>query len=224
MKFAAEFFGTFVLVFVGLTTANITGGQVGILGVALAFGLSLMAMAFAIGPISGCHINPAVTFGCLLSKRIDIKTAAGYWVSQILGAIVACGVILLIAKGAPGGFDPAATGFAANGFGDHSPAHYGLLSALLAETFGTMVLVITVLGATSPKAPAGFAGIPIGLSLTVAILATAQITNASINPARSIGPAVYVGGWALQQLWLCIVAPLLGGAIASFVYSTVSKD
>ena len=222
MKYAAELFGTFVLVFAGLTTANITGSQVGILGVALAFGLSLMAMAFAIGPISGCHINPAVTFGCLLSKRIDAKTAAGYWISQILGAIIACGLILLIARG--GSVDPIASGFAANGFGDHSPAHFNLLSVFLAETFGTMLLVITVLGATSPKAPAGFAGIPIGLILTVAILATAQISNASINPARSIGPAVYVGGWALQQLWVFIVAPFLGGAIASVVYATLSKD
>ena len=222
MKYAAELFGTFVLVFAGLTTANITGGQVGILGVALAFGLSLMAMAFAIGPISGCHINPAVTFGCLLSKRIDAKTALGYWVSQILGAIIACGLILIIARG--GGMNLPAAGFAANGFAEHSPAHFSLLSVFLAETFGTMVLVITVLGATSSKAPAGFAPIPIGLSLSVAILATAQISNASINPARSIGPAVYVGGWAIQQLWVFIVAPFLGGAIASVVYSTVSKD
>ncbi|HWZ45698.1 MAG TPA: aquaporin [Candidatus Saccharimonadales bacterium] len=222
MKYAAELFGTFVLVFAGLTTANITGGQVGILGVALAFGLSLMAMAFAIGPISGCHINPAVTFGCLLSRRIDAKTAAGYWVSQVLGAIIACGLILLIAHG--GGVDPVTSGFAANGFGDHSPAHFNLLSVFLAETFGTMLLVITVLGATSPKAPAGFAGIPIGLILTVTILATAQISNASINPARSIGPAVYVGGWAIQQLWVFILAPFLGGAIASVVYSTLSRD
>jgi len=222
MKYAAELFGTFVLVFAGLTTANITGGQVGILGVAFAFGLVLMAMAFTLGPISGCHINPAVTFGCLLSKRIDAKTAVGYWVAQILGAIVACGLILLIAKN--GGLDPVANGFAANGFGEHSPAHFGLLAVFLAETFGTMILVITVLGATGPKAPAGFAPIPIGLSLSVAILATAQISNASINPARSIGPAVFVGGWAISQLWVFIVAPFVGATIASVAYSTLSKD
>jgi aquaporin Z len=222
MKYAAELFGTFVLVFAGLTTANITGGQVGILGVALAFGLSLMAMAFTVGPISGCHINPAVTFGCLLSKRIDAKTAAGYWVAQILGAIIACGLILIIARG--GGLDPIASGFAANGYGDHSPAHFGMLAAFLAETFGTMLLVITVLGVTSPKGAGNLAPIPIGLILTVAILATAQISNASINPARSIGPAVYVGGWALGQLWLFIVAPFVGATIASVVYSAIGKD
>jgi aquaporin Z len=211
------------LVFAGLTTANITGGQVGILGVALAFGLSLMAMAFAVGPISGCHINPAVTFGCLLSKRIDAKTAAGYWVAQVLGAIIACGLILIIARG--GGVDLIGSGFAANGFGEHSPGgHFNLLSVFLAETFGTMLLVITVLAVTSPKGAGNLAPIPIGLILTVAILATAQISNASINPARSIGPAVYVGGWALQQLWVFIVAPFLGGAIASIVYSILGKD
>src|SRR5258708_20197106 len=154
MKYAAELFGTFLLVFAGLTTATITCGQVGILGVAFAFGLVLMAMAFTLGPISGCHINPAVTFGCLLSKRIDAKTAVGYWVAQILGAIIACGVILLIAKG--GGIDLVANGFAANGFGEHSPAHFGLLAVFLAETFGTMILVLTVLAPTAPNPPTRF--------------------------------------------------------------------
>lgn len=222
MKYAAELFGTFVLVFVGLSTANLTGSQVGVLGVAFAFGLSLMAMAFAIGPISGCHINPAVTFGCLLGKRIDASTAIGYWIAQVVGAILACAVILAIATG--GGIDLRSAGFASNGYGVHSPGHFGLVAAFLAEMFGTMVLVTTVLGATSSKAPAGFAGIPIALSLTCAILATAQVSNASINPARSIGPAIFAGGWALEQLWLFIVAPMLGGAIAAFAYSAMSKD
>ena len=223
MKYAAELFGTFVLVFVGLTTANITG-TVGILGVAVAFGLTLMALAFTLGPISGCHINPAVTLGCLLGKRIDFKSALIYWIAQIVGAIVACGLILMIAKG--GGIDVVKAGFAANGFADHSPTavQFSMLSAFLAEMFGTMVLVLTVLGATSSKTPAGFAPIPIGLSLTVAILATAQITNASINPARSIGPAVFVGGWALHQLWLFIVAPLCGGVLAAAAYTVLSKE
>ena len=222
MKYAAELFGTFVLVFIGLGTANLTGSQVGVLGVALAFGLALMAMAFAIGPISGCHINPAVTFGCLLGKRIDARTAVGYWIAQVIGAILACAVLLVIANG--GGIDLRSAGFASNGYGMHSPGHFGMLSAFLAETFGTMVLVTTVLGATSSRAPAGFAGIPIALSLACAILATAQVSNASINPARSIGPAVFAGGWAIEQLWLFIVAPFVGGAIAAFVYSAISKD
>lgn len=218
MKYAAELFGTFVLVFAGLCTAVIAGDQVHNVGVAFAFGLSLMAMAYALGPISGCHINPAVTLGMLLSRRMGFTEAVGYWIAQIIGAIVAAGVVLFIAKGAPAGYNAAIGGLAANGYADHSPGGYSLAACFVAEMFLTMILVLTVLGSTDNRAPAGFAGIPIGLSLSVLILAGIPITNGSFNPARSIGPAVYVGGWALQQLWLFIVAPMAGGVLASRIY------
>jgi aquaporin Z len=224
VKYLAELFGTFVLVFAGLSTAVLAGPVVGNVGVAFAFGLSLLAMAYTVGPISGCHINPAVTFGMLLSRKIRVGQAFGYVVAQAIGAIIAAGLVLFIANGIPGGYNAAATGFAANGFGDHSPNHYSLAACFAAETFLTMLLVITVLGSTDDKAPAGFAGIPIGLILTVIILAGIPVTNGSFNPARSIGPAVFVGGWALQQLWVFIAAPLVGGAIASGVYMTIRQS
>jgi aquaporin Z len=229
MKYAAELFGTFVLVFAGLTTAVIAGGQVHNVGVAFAFGLALMAMAYTLGPISGCHINPAVTFGMLLSKRIGAGEAVGYWIAQTIGAIIACGVILLIASGVSGGSAGysgavASLAGAANGFGDHSPEHYTMAAAFFAEMFLTMLLVITVLGSTDKQAPAGFAGIPIGLILTTMILAGIPVTNASFNPARSIGPAVFVGGWALQQLWLFIIAPFAGAVLASGVYMVIKPS
>ncbi|HZQ47766.1 MAG TPA: MIP family channel protein [Verrucomicrobiae bacterium] len=221
MKYGAELFGTFVLVFAGLTTAVIAGGQVHNVGVALAFGLSLMAMAFAVGPISGCHINPAVTLGMLLSKRIPAGQALGYMISQVIGAIIAAGLVLFIANGIPGGYDAGISGLASNGYGPHSPDHYNLISCFAAEMFLTMLLVITVLGATDDRAPAGFAGIPIGFILSVIILAGIPITNGSFNPARSIGPAIFARGWALEQLWLFIVAPLCGGALAAGVFSAI---
>ena len=217
MKYAAELLGTFVLVFAGLTTAVIAGGQVGNVGVALAFGISLLAMVYTLGPISGCHINPAVTLGMLVARRISGKDAVGYWISQIIGGIIASGLVLFLAKGAPGGSLASLAG-AANGFANHSPGHYGMGACFVAEMFLTMLLVLTVLGSTDDRAPAGFAGLPIGLILTVIILAGIPITNGSFNPARSIGPAVLVGGWAIQQLWLFIVAPMCGGVIAALLY------
>jgi aquaporin Z len=223
VKYAAELFGTFVLVFAGLTTAVIAGGQVHNIGVAFAFGLSLMAMAYTVGPISGCHINPAVTLGMLLTRRIQVGQALGYVVAQVIGAIIAAALVLFIANGAPGGFSAGATGFASNGFGLHSPGQYSMAACFAAETFLTMLLVITVLGATDDHAPAGFAGIPIGFILTVIILAGIPITNASFNPARSIGPAIFAGGWALEQLWLFIVAPLVGGALAAGIFSAIRQ-
>jgi aquaporin Z len=217
MKYAAEMIGTFVLVFAGLGTAVIAGGRVGNVGVAMAFGLALLAMAYSVGPISGCHINPAVTLGMLVSKRISAKDAVGYWIAQCVGATIASGIVLYIACGAPGGSVASLAG-AANGFGDHSPAGYSMAASFVAEMFLTMLLVFTVLGATDDRAPAGFAGIPIGLILTTIILAGIPVTNGSFNPARSIGPAVWVGGWAVQQLWLFIVAPMAGGVIAAALY------
>lgn len=220
MKYAAELFGTFVLVFAGLGTAVVAGGKVGNVGVAFAFGLALLAMAYSVGPISGCHINPAVTLGMLVSGRMTAKDAIGYWISQCVGAIIASGIVLFIAMGAPGGGIASLAG-AANGFGDHSPAGYSMAASFVAEMFLTMLLVFTVLAATDDRAPAGFAGIPIGLILTTIILAGIPITNGSFNPARSIGPAVFVGNWALAQLWLFVVAPMAGGLIAAGVYKTV---
>jgi len=219
MKYAAELFGTFVLVFAGLGTAVIAGGEVHNVGVAFAFGLSLMAMAYTLGPISGCHINPAVSFGMFLSKRMSFGEMIGYWIAQVIGAILAAAVVLFIAKGVPGGYDPMVTGFAANGYGiEHSPGHYNLAASFVAEMFLTMLLVLTVLGATDNRAPAGFAGIPIGLILTVLILCGIPVTNGSFNPARSTGPAIFVGGWAIQQLWLFWAAPLAGAVLASRIY------
>jgi len=220
MKYAAELFGTFVLVFAGLGTAVIAGGKVGNVGVAFAFGLALLAMAYSVGPISGCHINPAVTLGMLVSGRLSAKDAVGYWVAQCAGAIIASGIILFIAMGAPGGGIASLAG-AANGFGDHSPTNYSMAASFVAEMFLTMLLVFTVLSATDDRAPAGFAGIPIGLILTTIILAGIPVTNGSFNPARSVGPAVFVRGWALEQLWLFIVAPMIGGVLAAGVYKTI---
>lgn len=222
MKYAAELIGTFVLVFAGLGTAVIAGSKVGNVGVAMAFGLALLAMAFAVGPISGCHINPAVTLGMLVSGRMNVKDAVGYWVAQCVGAIIASGIVLFIAEGAAGGSIASLAG-AANGFGDHSPANYSMAAAFVAEMFLTMLLVFTVLGATDERAPAGFAGIPIGLILTTIILAGIPVTNGSFNPARSVGPAVLVGGWALQQLWLFIVAPMAGGVLAALLYKSTRQ-
>ncbi len=217
-RYLAELVGTFVLVVGGCGSAVLAGDKIGFLGVALAFGLSLLAMVYAIGPISGCHINPAVTVGLLLSKKFEPRYAVGYVIAQIVGAIIGAAVIWLIASGAPGGYDPAVKGLAANGYDAHSPGGYGLVAALVAEVVLTAFLVFTVLGATDVKAPVGFAGIAIGLVLTLIHLVGIPVTNTSVNPARSIGPAVFVGGWALAQLWLFIVAPLIGAAAAAGIY------
>jgi len=220
-KYLAELIGTFVLVFGGLGSALFAGDHIGFAGVAMAFGCLLVAMAYAIGPISGCHINPAVTVGLFFSGKIDSKDVPGYIVAQILGGLFGAALLLVILKGGPNGYDPAATGFAANGYGDHSPGHYSLASAFIAETILTFFLVFTVLGATDLKAPVGFAGIPIGLVLALVHLVGIPIDNLSVNPARSISQALFVGGWAIAQLWLFIVAPILGGIIASIVFRMV---
>jgi len=220
-KYLAEMVGTFVLVFGGCGSAVLAGQQIGFLGVSIAFGLTLLAMAYAIGHISGCHINPAVTVGLLVSKKMDARDVVGYIVGQIIGGILAAALLLAIAKGMAGGYDPALTGFAANGYGDHSPGHYNLISAFLAEVILTFFLMFTVLGATDIRAPVGFAGIPIGLVLVLIHLVGIPVTNTSVNPARSIGPAVFVGGWALSQLWLFIVAPTIGAIIAAVVYRVI---
>lgn len=213
----AELIGTFILVFGGVGSAVLAGEAIGVLGISFAFGLALLVLVYVIGPVSGCHVNPAVTLGLLIRGRIDVKSALAYFAAQIVGAICAAGVLLLVAKGVTGGYDAGVSGLGANGFGAHSPEGYNLGSAFFVEVIVTFFLVVTVLGATSKEAPVGFAGIPIGLVLVLGHLIAIPITNASINPARSIGPAVFVGGWALGQLWVFIVAPLAGALLAGLV-------
>src|SRR3954469_8840149 len=217
----AEFVGTFVLVLGGVGAAVIAGDKIGFLGVSFAFGLSLLAMAYAVGPISGCHVNPAVTVGLAIAGKLPPKDVPGYVIAQIAGAIAGAGLVLLIAQGSSAGYDPGAAGLAANGFGDHSPGHYGLAAGFVAEVVLTFLLVFTVLGATDAKAPAGFAGLLLGPALTLIHLVGIPITNTSVNPARSIGPALFVGGWAIGQLWLFIVAPLAGGVLGALVHALV---
>jgi len=220
-KYTAEALGTFVLVFGGVGSAVLAGTKIGFVGIAFAFGLSLLAMVYTIGPISGCHINPAVTVGVLFARKISGRDAVGYIIAQIIGAIIAAAIILAIAKGLPGGYDASAAGLGANGYGAHSPSGFSLGACFLAEIVLTMFLVLTVLGSTDVLAPVGFAGIPIGFVLTLIHLVGIPITNTSVNPARSIGPALFVGGWALNQLWMFIVAPLIGAALAAGAYSAI---
>jgi aquaporin Z len=219
-RMSAEFLGTFWLVFGGCGAAVLAAAfpqfGIGFVGVALAFGLTVMTMAFAIGHISGCHLNPAVTIGLAVAKRFPWSNVLAYIVVQVLGAMVGGGVLYAIASGKPG-FNPG--GFAANGFGEHSPGGYSLESAILAEGVLTFMFLMIILGATDKRGvPAGFAPIAIGLGLTLIHLIGIPVTNLSVNPARSTGPAVIVGGWALQQLWVFWVVPIVGGAIAGAAY------
>ena len=219
-RFAAEFIGTFWLVLGGCGSAVLAGGfpDVGIefAGVALAFGLTVLTMIYALGPVSGGHFNPAVTLGLWAGGRFDAKDIVPYVVAQVIGAIAAAAVIYVIASGAPG-FD-VQNGFAANGYGDHSPGKYVMSSAIVSELVMTFGFLIIILGATDKRAPAGFAGLAIGLALTLIHLVSIPVTNTSVNPARSTGPALFVGGWALQQLWLFWVVPLVGGLVGGGVY------
>jgi aquaporin Z len=220
-KYIAELIGTFVLVFGGCGTAVLAGDHVGYLGVAIAFGLTLLTMAYAIGPISGCHINPAVTIGLWVSKKIGGRDVPGYIVAQVAGGVLAAIVLLIILKGMPGGYDPSVAGFAANGYGAHSPGKFGMGAAFVTEVVLTFFLVFTVLGATDVKSPVGFAGLPIGFVLILIHLIGIPVTNTSVNPARSISQALFVDGWAIDQLWLFIVAPIIGAVIASLVFKAI---
>jgi aquaporin Z len=224
-KYGAEFFGTFWLVLGGCGSAVLAAKfpdiGIGLLGVALAFGLTLLTMAFAIGHISGCHINPAVSIGLWAGGRFPGKQLLPYIISQVLGGIVAGAVLLLIASG-KAGFDVTA-GFAANGYADHSPGGYSMLAALVCEIVMTMMFLLVILGATDKRAPQGFAPIPIGLVLTLIHLISIPVTNTSVNPARSTGVAVFVGGWALAQLWLFWVAPIIGACLGALIYRTIGK-
>lgn len=225
-KYAAEAIGTFWLTFAGCGSAVIAAGfpqvGIGLLGVALAFGLSVVTMAYAIGHISGAHLNPAVTVGLAAGGRFPAGQVVPYIIAQVVGAIVASGVLYLIASGAAG-FD-LAKGFASNGYGEHSPGGYSLVACLISEVVMTMVFLFIIMGSTHGKAPAGFAPLAIGLTLTMIHLVSIPVTNTSVNPARSTGPALFVGGWALQQLWLFWLAPLVGGVLGGVLYRWLSPD
>lgn len=225
-KCVAELIGTFWLTLGGCGTAVIAASfpqvGVGLLGVSFAFGLTVLTMAYAIGHISGCHLNPAVTIGLTAGRRFPSNLIVPYIVAQVVGAIFAAAILYLIASGAPG-FD-AAKGFAANGYGEHSPGQYSLLSALVTEVVLTMMFLFVIMGATHGKAPAGFAPIAIGLYLTLIHLVSIPVTNTSVNPARSTGPALFVGGWAIGQLWLFWIAPILGGAAGGVLYHWLSEE
>jgi len=217
----AEFLGTFWLVFGGCGSATLSATfpdlGIGLLGVSLAFGLTLLTMGYAIGHISGCHLNPAVSVGLWAGGRFPAKEMAPYMAAQVAGAIVGAGVLILIASG-KAGFDVASSGLAANGYGEHSPGQYGLLAALLTESVLTFMFLMIILGATDSRAPAGFAPIAIGLGLTLIHLIGIPVDNLSVNPARSTGPAFFVGGWALAQLWVFWLAPMVGAWLAGKTY------
>ncbi len=225
-QYGAEFIGTFWLVLGGCGSAVLAAGfpevGIGLLGVSIAFGLTLLTMAYAIGHISGCHINPAVSIGLCVGGRFPASQLLPYIVAQVLGGIVAGGVLYVIASGQTS-FDVSA-GFASNGYGEHSPGGYSLLSCLVTEVVLTMMFIFVILGVTEKRAPAGFAGIPIGLALALIHLISIPVTNTSVNPARSTGVAVYVGGWALEQLWLFWSAPIIGAAIGALLYRFVGES
>jgi aquaporin Z len=217
-RLAAELFGTFWLVLGGCGTAVLAGSVVKNGGVALAFGLTVLTMAYAVGHISGGHFNPAVTIGLATGRRFDWREVPAYVVTQIVGAIIAAAVLFVIANGTDG-FSAKDSGFATNGYGDHSPGHYSLLAVIVAEVVLTAFFLYVILGVTDTAAPKGFAPIAIGLALTLIHLVSIPVSNTSVNPARSIGPALFVGGDALAQLWVFLVAPIVGALIAGATYS-----
>ncbi len=224
-KLVAEFIGTFWLVLGGCGSAVLAAAfpdvGIGLLGVSLAFGLTVLTMVYTIGPISGCHLNPAVTFGLWAGGKFDGKDILSYVIAQVLGGIAGAAVLYIIATG-----NGSAIGdFAANGYGDHSPGGYGLTAAFVCELVMTFMFLFIILGSTDKKAPAGFAGISIGLALTLIHLISIPVTNTSVNPARSTSQALFVGDWAIPQLWLFWVAPIIGAIIAGFIYkSVISKE
>ncbi|HSI49827.1 MAG TPA: aquaporin Z [Ideonella sp.] len=224
-RYAAEFVGTFWLVLGGCGSAVLAaafpGVGIGLLGVSLAFGLTVLTMAYAIGHISGCHLNPAVSIGLWAGGRFSARELVPYIVAQVLGAVAAGGVLFLIASG-KAGFDVAG-GFASNGFGEHSPGSYSLFAALVCEVVMTALFLIVILGATDERAPKGFAPIAIGLCLTLIHLISIPVTNTSVNPARSTGVALFVGGWAVEQLWAFWLAPIVGALIGAGVYRVIGK-
>jgi len=225
-RLAAEFFGTMWLVIGGCGSAVLAaafpGLGIGFAGVSLAFGLTVLTMAYAIGHVSGCHLNPAVSLGLMVGGRFKAKDLLPYVAAQVVGAVVGAGIVYLIASG-KAGFDLQG-GLASNGYGEHSPGGYSLTAALVCEFVMTFFFLMVILGATDERAPSGFAPIAIGLALTLIHLISIPVTNTSVNPARSTGPAFFVGGWALSQLWLFWIAPLLGAALAGVMYRLVSGE
>ncbi|WP_049536850.1 aquaporin Z [Vibrio harveyi] len=223
-KYMAEVFGTFWLVLGGCGSAVLAAGfpdiGIGLLGVSLAFGLTVLTMAFAIGHISGCHLNPAVTVGLWAGGRFDTKDVIPYIIAQVIGGVIAGGVLYVIATG-QAGFDVVGSGFASNGYGEHSPGQYSMVAALVTEVVMTMMFLIVIMGATDKRAPQGFAPIAIGLCLTLIHLISIPVTNTSVNPARSTGVAVFVGDWAVSQLWLFWVAPIVGGILGALIYKNL---
>lgn len=224
-RFIAEMLGTFWLVFGGCGSAVLAAGfpglGIGFLGVALAFGLTVLTMAYAIGHISGCHLNPAISIGLWAGGRFPARDLPAYIVAQVIGGLVAGGVLYLIASGAPGWEHG---GFASNGYGEHSPGQFSLTAAFLAEFFLTCFFLFIIMGATDKKAPQGMAPIAIGLALTLIHLISIPVTNTSVNPARSTGVAIYADSWALSQLWLFWVAPILGGVVGAILYKTSERS
>jgi len=221
-KLTAEFIGTFWLVLGGCGAAVLAGQHIGYAGVALAFGLTVLTMAFAIGHISGCHLNPAISLGLCLGGRFPAKELIPYIVAQVLGGMAAGGVLFLIVGGIDGGYSIAESGFALNGFGQGSPGGFNMTSALITEIVMTAVFLFVIMGATDERAPKGFAPIAIGLCLTLIHLISIPVTNTSVNPARSTAVAVYAGGLAISQLWLFWVAPLVGGALGAVLYKVAA--
>lgn len=225
-QYCAEFLGTFWLVLGGCGSAVLAAAfpnvGIGLLGVSLAFGLTVLTMAFAIGHISGCHLNPAVSIGLWAGGRFPANKLVPYVVAQVLGAIVAGGVLYVIASGAAG-FD-VSKGFASNGYGAHSPGGYSMVAALVSEVVMTMFFLLVILGATDKRAPAGFAPIAIGLALTLIHLISIPVTNTSVNPARSTGVALFIGGWAIDQLWLFWVAPIVGAVLGAVTYRFIAGE
>jgi aquaporin Z len=226
-KLSAEFFGTFWLVFTGCGSAVLAAAfpsvGIGLTGVSLAFGLSVLTMAYAIGGISGCHLNPAVTVGLATAGRFPKSDVVPYIIAQCIGACVGAYALSIIAGGKEG-FDLVASGFAANGFAEHSPGHYSMTAGLVCEGLMTFFFLMVILGSTDKHAPSGFAPIAIGLCLTLIHLVSIPVTNTSVNPARSLGPALFVGGWAIEQLWAFWVAPLAGAIVAGIVYPRLTKN
>ncbi len=215
--FIAELIGTFTLVLLGCGSAVLAGGEVGQLGIAFAFGLAIVAMAYGIGPISGCHVNPAVSFGAFVAGRLSMNAMFQYWAAQFLGALLGAGVLYLIATG-KAGYDLAANGLGQNGWGPGYLGEYNLTAAFVFEIVATFLFLVVILGSTQKSAPGMVAGLAIGLTLTVIHIVGIQVTGVSVNPARSFGPAVIVGGTAISQLWLFLIAPLIGAALAGLLF------
>jgi aquaporin Z len=223
-KYLAELVGTFILVLFGCGTAVVAGDKVGILGIAFAFGLALIGAAYGIGPISGCHINPAVSLGVYVAGRMSIRDMVGYWIGQFLGGLLGAGVLYGIVSGVDGGFNIDVSGLGQNGWGAGYQGGYNATSAILFEFVATLIFVIVILGSTQKSAPGGFAGLAIGITLVAIHIFGIHVTGVSVNPARSLGPALFVGGKALEQVWLFLLVPSLGGAAAGLCFRSKALE